>query len=114
MVGAVGIEPTTFAKIIARVKSVYPRWPNKLAFREGRTALMYAAARQSPEIVDALLRSDARVNEQNSSGQTALHFAASPASPIWDAFNQVADYPEPPTTSSGLIHLFRQNRIPRS
>jgi len=24
MVGAVGIEPTTFAKIIARVKSVYP------------------------------------------------------------------------------------------
>jgi len=37
----------------------------------------------------------------------------SPASPIWDAFNQVADYPEP-TTSFGLIHLFRQNRIPRS
>jgi hypothetical protein len=24
MVGAVGIEPTTFAKIIARVESVYP------------------------------------------------------------------------------------------
>jgi ankyrin repeat protein len=60
---------------------------------------MYAAATQSPEIVDALLHSDPRVNEQNSSGQTALRFAASPASPIWDAFNQVADYPEPPTTS---------------
>lgn len=67
--------------------------------RQGRTAMMYAAARQSPEIVEELLHSDAGVNEQNSSGQTALHFASSPASPIWNAFNQVADYPEPPTTS---------------
>jgi hypothetical protein len=67
--------------------------------RQRRTALMYAVARQSPEIVEELLHSDAGVNEQNSSGQTALHFASSPASPVWSAFNQVADYPEPPTTS---------------
>lgn len=67
--------------------------------RQGRTAMMYAAARQSPEIVEELLHFDAGVNEQNSSGQTALHFASSPASPIWNAFNQVADYPGPPTTS---------------
>jgi len=40
MIGrAVGIEPTTFAKIIARVKSVYPTLAQQTRVQEGRTAL---------------------------------------------------------------------------
>jgi len=61
--------------------------------------LIYAAARQSPEIVDALLHSDASVNEQDSSGETALHFAAGLASSSWNLIDLGADYAKPPTAS---------------
>jgi ankyrin repeat protein len=49
--------------------------------------------------VDVLLHFSASVNEEDSYGETALHFAAGLASSSWNLFGPVADYTGRPTAS---------------